>query len=128
MKPVWIVFAFVVLGCKTEIQFENQIPNASVENVRWEASDGTSFRPESDDRLEPGESSESISISEPHEGDTGRVHFELVVEGRKVALVTESVFVAHTGEATTFRLAPDTIARNPLADSPTHGEPVAAEP
>jgi hypothetical protein len=63
-----------------------------------------------------------------HEDASGRIHFELVVDGRKVALVTDAEFTAHAGESTTFTLSPDTIARNPLADSPTEGTPVAAEP
>lgn len=121
------LLALALAGCKTEIVFENQIPGASVDNVRWE-SGSTSFSSESGDRLEPGQSSEAVSISGPHEGETGRIHFELIVEGRKVALVTEDRFTAHTNETTTFTLTPETVATNPLADSPSEGTPSPADP
>ena len=113
----WLCLALpLVTGCKTEITFNNQVPNATLENVRWVTDDGTVFAPETDDPLEPGQSSVPVFIPEEHEGSTGRIQFELVVEGRKVALVTDRSFTAESNTDTEFEISPETTARNEVVE------------
>ena len=114
MRLAWLGL-LLVCGCQTEITFHNQVPGASVENVRWVAGDGTVYTPPSGDSLEPGQSSEPVTISSQHDDDTGYIQFELIVEGRKVALRTDRSFSASSGENTDFDISPETTARNPIA-------------
>lgn len=115
---VWLSLA-LLMGCKTEVTFHNQVPNASIQNVRWVTEDGEVFAPESEDVLEPGQKTEPVLIDEDHHGDVGHIEFELVVEGRKVALVTGQEFKAESGENSTFALRPGTTARNMITSAPS---------
>src|SRR5262245_22768598 len=110
--------AFLSVACgKTQIQFENDIPGASIENVRWDTGHGSSYDQVSDQRLEPGQRSESISVADKDQSKKGRIHVELVVDGRKVALVTEPEFKPNSQSLKTFRLTAETRATNPLVDA-----------
>jgi hypothetical protein len=124
--PLSLVVLFA-LGCRgTEITVENAIPGASVRGVRWVPPSGTSYATGA--ALGPGATSSEVSISEYDQGHAGVIHFELVMDGRKVALVTLDTFVATAHETTNFRLEPSTLAKNPIATSPTDPNPRPAEP
>jgi hypothetical protein len=119
MKPsalLWLLASVFASACGTEIVIENRIPGANVENVRWIPKGGHVYDEESERRLEPGDSTNPIPIRGDDEGKSGRIHFELVVGGRVVALVTEAEFEAETGELTVFELRPATRATNPLVE------------
>jgi hypothetical protein len=119
--------ALVALGCgRTEITIENAIPGATIQGVRWVPSSGTSYT--FGEALGPGATSSEVSVSDHDQGHGGVIHFELVMDGRKVALVTDDSFVATANDTTNFRLDPSTAARNPIATSPTDPNPRPAEP
>ena len=91
--PLVVLFG---LGCSgTEITVENAIPGASVQGVRWVPPSGTSYTVETGAALGPGATSSELSISELDQGNAGVIHFELVMDGRKVALVTVDSFDCH---------------------------------
>jgi len=127
MKARWLVVPLWLLGCQTKVEFHNGVPNASITNYRWESSTGESYYTSSE-TLAPGETSSSVIIREPDEGKEGKIHFELVVNGRKVALVTDSIYTAEREEITRFDITPETVARNPLASERSDSEPVPADP
>ena len=114
-------------GCKTEVSIKNSVPRATLENVRWITEGGEVFSP-TDEHLLPGQASKPITISEPNESALGHLEFELILEGRKVALATDQRYKAKQGDSMTFDVTPQTTARNPLASQPTSGEPVPAGP
>lgn len=119
MRRTWLLCLglMAIAGCKTEVTFENQVPNATLQNVRWVTDDGTVYAPDPDDPLEPGQRSEPVLINQPDEGDTGRLELELVVEGRKVALVTDRRYTAEFNENSVFKITPSTAARNRVTSS-----------
>lgn len=116
-RLLWACAALVLAGCQTEVTFHNQVPNATIENARWVTDDGTVFAPDADEPLEPGQQSVPVSIPPKYEDSTGRIQFELVVEGRKVALVTDRSFEATANTNSDFEITPDTAARNTLTSS-----------
>ncbi|MBI5531179.1 MAG: hypothetical protein HY898_00585 [Deltaproteobacteria bacterium] len=126
----WTSLAWLALcasACGTEITVKNSVPSATLENVRWVTESGTVYTP-SDQHLLPGQESKPVTIPEPDQDATGHLEFELLVEGRKVALKTDNVFRSVLGESTAFEVWPKTAARNPLASSATSGDPQPANP
>jgi hypothetical protein len=103
------------LGCQTTIQFENGVENASLDDVRWVSDEtGNSYRAEPDQWMEPGESSDQIIVRPEDRDQPGTVHFDLVIEGKRVALVTRKTYTAHQFENTVFEITADTVVKNPL--------------
>src|SRR5262245_6300578 len=102
MRLLLLPLCAIVIGCEgpTEIVFENRL-EAAIENVRWETSLDT-YSADSDARLQPGEASSPIEIRYEDEGSSGVIHFELVANGRRVALVTDDSFASVTGKTTKF--------------------------
>jgi hypothetical protein len=111
-------------GCAS-VAVDNALPGATLENVRFETDDGDALWLHTD-RLLPGG---SASVSVPFRSDaaraSGHLRFELVVDGRRVELVTtEPVTLAAEGE-TRIVIDPDTAVRSdlPSARAPSAGGP-----
>lgn len=124
-----ILALLLAAGCQTTIRFQNDIPGARVEQARW-VPDGSQDSFMTDDVLQPGDRSGEISIHQPkYEGAKGRIFFELAVRGDRVALVTEEMFSAVTGDNTTFHLKNDTPVFNPSLElvAAAESEPDPAE-
>jgi hypothetical protein len=122
------LIALLGLGCSTKITVENAFPGASIQSVRWVSERNESYTFDSGKALGPGATSGEQWVSELDVGDSGPIHFELVVDGRKVALVTVDQFTATPGELTNFRLDSSTAAKNPISSTPTDPNPRPAEP
>lgn len=103
-----------LVGCEaTTLVFENQVPGVTLENLRWTTSNQTY---QSLDRLLPGQRSAEIQIFMPDEGKTGRVSFEVDLNGRRVALEAEARLKVHAEGETRFVISPDTPVRHPLIE------------
>ena len=115
-KAALIALLLALPACKqTEIEIKNDMPGTSIENVRWVTA-RESYAPETDQALAPGESTSAVGIwRDEDQNENGIIHFELVSNGRRVALVTDDQFEAVPGQLTTFSIGPSTRAHNPTA-------------
>jgi hypothetical protein len=102
-------------ACTTEIRIRNGLTNASLENVRW-VTDENSYGATSES-LEPGEVTSAIVVSPEDENASGVLHFEIVSNGRRVALFTAERFKAVAGETKTFGIEADTPSRNGVLEA-----------
>lgn len=109
-----ILLLLPLAGCKTDIRFANMVPDATVENIRWEPRSSDTVY--SAATLKTGETSKDIPIMEKDAGETGTVAFDLVVEGNRLALVARQEFTAVEGETSTFTLTPEMKVYNPLLE------------
>lgn len=108
----------ILTGCETNVRFRNSLPNATLKDVRW-VSDvtGEAYRGDGDP-LRSGETSASITIHKPKDEDArGQLHFELVVDGKRVALVTKNKFRSRRGATRTFTVKPGTEVDNPVLEA-----------
>ncbi len=113
------LFIALLTGCEpTTLRFENQVPGARLENLRWRAP-GTTYQ--SLDTLLPGQTSAEVSINPADEGETGDVSFEINLNGRRVALTAEAPLTIDAGEQARFVLTADTPVRHPLLAETTLG-------
>ncbi len=108
-----VLLALGATACDTRLRFENQVPGATVRNLRWETAGNTYASPEV---LLAGQSSTELSIYPDDAGELGVIHFELEVDGRRVALTVEDPYRVTEDEENTFRITPDTSVRHLLVD------------
>lgn len=117
----WLVLGAAMLfavGCDTNIRIKNSLPGSTLKDARWVSEvTGEAYRSDGDP-LRSGETSASIGIYEPSdEGARGKIHFELVVDGKRVALVTKRSFKSRQGETKTFAIKPGTEVENPVLEA-----------
>jgi hypothetical protein len=117
----FILFAIGALstlaGCNpTTIQFENQVPGVTVHDMRFVNSTGEH---RTTGRLLPGQQSEEVHLYGADQGETGRIVFELDLDGRRVHLEVEDAYTPGDGTDNHFTLTADTKVRAPLlAEAP----------
>ncbi len=116
MKP-FILLTLLLCACQTDMKFENAVPGATLHNLRFEVRDSSYVA--QGQRLLAGQTSQKISISPGDAGASGTIHFELEVDGRRVALRTPEASVAVEDEGPTFTIGPDTPVDHLLVEDTT---------
>lgn len=103
-------------ACQTTIAFENQVPGVVVHDIRFINADTTHGL---DGALLPGERSDKISLYGEDPGQSGRIAFELDLDGRRIFLEVDDRFDPKDDEDNRFVLTPETKVSSPLlAEAP----------
>ena len=114
----WIaVMSLVVGACEaTEVVFENATGRATLSNVRFVPDDPESVYEATRDLL-PGQQSATITVLTPDEDESGRIDFELVVDGNRVALQLRDPVTPRVGETNIIVISDETKVINRLIDA-----------
>lgn len=114
MNLVYLVcVAAIATGCAS-VEVDNALPGATLENVRFVTDDGDSLWMRSDRLLSGSSASASVGSSSDVVGEPGRLRFELVVDGRRVELVTREHFTIAQKGLTRIVVDADTAVESDL--------------
>lgn len=110
-KVLLVLLSLGAAACQTTIAFENQVPGVVVHDMRFINADRT--HPTAGPLL-PGERSEKVYLYGEDPGQSGRIAFELDLDGRRIFLEVEQRFDPKDDADNRFVLTPETKVSSPL--------------